>query len=105
MVYRSIEIHAELNDWINHFRAKMLEEQNQYVPYTTMINMLGGFGYWIITHPEELTETQKKVIIDLVEDCNKYQPPYSKVKWADKYLAYMIPDILKKNIKEPYLTE
>jgi len=102
MVTRSTEIHDELNDWINQFRIKMLEHQRQSVPYATMLNMLGRFGSWILTHPEELTDMQKKVILDIVEECNKYEPPYARIKWKDNYLQYMIPDILKKNIKEPW---
>jgi len=102
MVLRSTEIYDELNDWINHFRIKMLELQKQSVPYATMLNMLGRFGSWILTHPEELTDKQKQVILDIVQEVNKYQPPYSKVLWKDKYLEYMIPDILKENIKEPW---
>lgn len=102
MVRTSLEIHDELNAWIKHFRGKMLEEQNQYVPYSTMINMLGQFGSWILNNPEELTDKQKKVIIDIVEVNNNYQPPYSKVQWKDKYLGYMIPEILQKEIKEPW---
>jgi len=102
MVIRSTEIHNELNDWINQFRIKMLEEQKQSVPYSTMLNLLGRFGSWILTNPEELTDKQKKVILDIVQECNKYEPPYARIKWKDKYLQYMIPDILKKNIKEPW---
>jgi len=83
----------------------MLEHQKQNVPFTTMLNLLGGFGYWVLSHPQELTDIQKKIILDLVQECNKYQPPYSKVQWADKYLAYMIPDIMKGDIKEPWLTK
>ena len=102
MVLRSTEIHDELNDWINQFRIKMLEEQRQSVPYSTMLNMLGRFGSWILSNPEELTDTQKKVIFDIIGECNNYNPPYARIKWKDKYLQYMVPEILKKNIKEPW---
>jgi len=102
MVRRSTEIHDELNDWIKHFRLKMLEQQNQFVPYATMLNLLALFGSWILNNPEELTDKQKKVIIDLVQVNNKYEPPYNHFLWKEKYLGYMIPEILTKEIKEPW---
>lgn len=80
----------------------MLQEQKQSVPYATMLNLLGRFGSLILSNPEDLTDKQKKVILDFIESCNKYEPPYARIKWKDKYLQYMIPEILKQNVKEPW---
>ena len=101
-VKRALDIQAELDDWINHFRVEMLGKQHQSIGYNTMMNLLGRFGCWILSNPEKLTEEQKKIILDIVEESNQYNPPYARIKWQDKYLQYMIPDILKKNIKEPW---
>jgi len=102
MVNRSTEIHDELNDWINQFRVKMLKEQHQSVPYSTMLNLVGSFGSWVLSNPEELTDKQKEILLKIIEECNKYQPPYAKIRWKEKYLTYMVPEILKKNIKNPW---
>ena len=105
MVTRSITILDELDTWINDFRAKMLVHQRQSVSYTAALNMIGRFGAMILSHPEELTDKQKNVILGFIEESNSYTPPYARIRWADEYLKHMIPKILDESVKEPWQTE
>ena len=102
MVTRSITILDELDIWINNFRAKMLKHQNQSVSYTATLNLIGRLGALILSQPEKLTDEQKHIIRGFIEESNGYHPPYARIKWAEKYLEYMIPKVLDGTVNEPW---
>ena len=102
MVHRTMTIHDELDIWINNFRAKMLEYQRQNVPYATALNLVGRLGSLILSQPDKLTDEQKTIIKEFIEEANTYRPQYARVEWSDKYLQHMVPKILDEIVKEPW---
>ena len=80
----------------------MLEYQRQNVPYATILNLVGRFGSLVLSHPDKLTNEQKTIIKEYIEEANSYRPQYAQIKWSDKYLQYMVPKILDGIVKEPW---
>jgi len=99
---RSVSIDEEVQNWLNDFRDKMLIIQNQQIPYSTAFNLVAKLGIWLITNPEKLTEEQKSLILNHIEESTKYKPPHTIFQWSDKYTQCMIPKLLDGSIKEPY---
>ena len=102
MVTRSLTILNPLDLWINSFRAKMLEQQNQSVSYTAALNLIGRMGALILSEPGKLTDEQKQIIHDYIDESNQYAPPYARIEWSDKYLSLMVPRILDGSANSPY---
>lgn len=99
---RNVSITKELDEWVKDFKAKMLKDQNQPLGYLTVLNILARLGTIVLSHPEKLTEEQKKLINEYIKEVMSYHPPYMKWEWSDKYLQNMVPKILDGSIKEPY---
>ena len=101
-VIRSVSIDEEVNNWILDFKDKMLIIQNQELGYTTVLNLLVEFGILLLSNPNELTDKQKSIIKEYIEESSKYNPPYSQRTWSDNYLQYLVPKLLDGTVKEPY---
>ncbi len=95
MVMRTIGIQDTVNFWINDFRAKMLKHERQSIGYSTMLNLIARLGTIVLSQPDKLTDEQKAMIIEFIEESNTYQPPYARIKWQDKFCQYMIPKIIR----------
>ncbi len=80
----------------------MLKHQRQSVSYTATLNLIGRLGALILSHPEKLTDEQKTILHGFIEESNGYHPPYARIKWAEKYLEYMIPKVLDGTANEPW---
>jgi len=96
MVQRTVKILDTVNFWINDFRAKMLKEEDQPIGYETLLSMLARLGTIVLSQPDKLTDEQKSMIIDFIEESNTYKPPYARIQWKDKYYQHMIPKILQR---------
>lgn len=96
MVQRTVMIQDTVNFWINDFRAKMLEYEDQSVGYETLLNMIARLGTIVLSRPDKLTDEQKAMILGFIDESNSYKPPYARIKWSDKFYQYMIPKILQE---------
>ncbi len=94
MTNRTIDILDTVNFWINDFRANMMKNERQSIGYSTLLNMIARLGTIVLSQPDKLTDEQKEIIIGYIDESNQYDPPYARIKWADKYYQFMIPKIL-----------
>ena len=94
MTLRTLNILDTVNFWINDFRANMMKNERQSIGYSTLLNMIARLGTIVLSQPDKLTDEQRQMIISYIEESNHYDPPYARIKWADKYYQFMIPKIL-----------
>jgi len=96
VVNRTIDILDTVNFWINDFRANMMKNERQSIGYSTLLNMIARLGTIVLSQPDKLTDEQRQMIISYIDESNHYDPPYARIKWADKYYQFMIPKILSE---------